>query len=119
MPAYSPANRATWQLLRKRNVNPVAMSPATMGNVGPVEKGRWLGAWMPFTGSVRDLPGAPVVDIDRYAFLPPEAASVVREGDMLRLLEQMSLWKVQKVQSYPRSCICALKTMTTFPVDGA
>lgn len=113
---YSSANRATWQCLRTKYVNPAGGSGSTQGSTGYVDIGRWLGAWMPFTGFARDLPGAPIVDIDAYAFLPPEAGSIVRAGDRLRNLDQMTMWEVKKVFPYPDHCHCAIKRDDTFPV---
>lgn len=113
--AFSSANRATWQALRLKSINPGAGSQQLQPTTGYIELGRWLGAWMPFNGFVRDLPGAPIVEIDQYAFLPPEAARIVREGDVLRNLDTQTMWKVQKVFSYPSQCSCALKSETTLP----
>lgn len=112
---YTSANRATWQALRLKYIAP------TSGNQGVtdyVDVGRWLGAWMPYTGFTREMPGAPIVNVDAYAFLPPEAGGVVRAGDRLKNLDQMTLWSVEKVFRYPDTCHCALKNITTIPVDG-
>jgi hypothetical protein len=109
---------ATWQVTR------IGKRPPAEGTFapqfGPSIVGTWVGSWCPTTAMIREISdGAPIVDIDMYAFLPAEAGAYVFEGDMLVWMERGTRWEASIVSPFPSRLIIALKTASEKRVNNA
>lgn len=116
--AFTEANRATWQLIRRKATFPGSGSSQVVPSIAFGVRATFIGSRQSYVGSTHDFPGAPMVDIDEIGFLPPEAASVFAEGDTVRNLDKMTMWRVQQIQGYPTVCILYLKRQAKLAVDG-
>ncbi|TAM90632.1 hypothetical protein EPN42_05675 [bacterium] len=102
------ANRSTWQIVRRKVTRPALGSGTTVA-IGMVVIATYVGARAPHRAIVQNFPGAPIVEIDLYAFLPPDAGSVVKEGDALIDLERSERWEAVQVLIGPSVCAVGLK----------
>jgi hypothetical protein len=111
------AQRTTWQISRKQTIYPAAGSSTTFPTQAMVVIATYVGSFGPNTSQVLETPGAPLVAIDAWAFLP--SGATVSEGDSLADLENNTKWEATKVVAYPLRTIVGLKAVASKSVVGA
>lgn len=64
-------------------------------------------------GAVVQFPGAPIINADVIAFLPPEASMIVKPNMKMIDQQKKDTFNVQQVNEYMGKCIVYLKSEAT------